>query len=72
MIPTILDMKVALLSHKVVFSHFHLQVGACIVNSKKKIVGIGYNGMPLGCDDDLMPWGKSSTNKLENKYMYGG
>lgn len=46
------------------------QVGACIVNSKKKIVGIGYNGMPLGCDDDLMPWGKSSTNNLENKYMY--
>ncbi|XP_045138164.1 deoxycytidylate deaminase-like isoform X1 [Portunus trituberculatus] len=46
------------------------QVGACIVNSKKKIVGIGYNGMPLGCNDDLMPWGKSSNNKLETKYMY--
>uniref|UniRef100_A0A0P4WGY5 Probable deoxycytidylate deaminase n=1 Tax=Scylla olivacea TaxID=85551 RepID=A0A0P4WGY5_SCYOL len=46
------------------------QVGACIVNSKKKIVGIGYNGMPLGCNDDLMPWGNSSSNKLETKYMY--
>ena len=24
------------------------QVGACIVNLDKKIVGIGYNGMPIG------------------------
>lgn len=46
------------------------QVGACIVNQSKKIVGIGYNGMPLGCSDDQLPWGKSSTNKLETKYMY--
>ena len=28
------------------------QVGACIVNPKKRIVGIGYNGFPYGCDDD--------------------
>ncbi|KAM7009571.1 deoxycytidylate deaminase-like isoform 2-T2 [Tautogolabrus adspersus] len=26
------------------------QVGACIVNQENKIVGIGYNGMPNGCD----------------------
>ena len=25
------------------------QVGACIVSPDKKIVGIGYNGFPLGC-----------------------
>ena len=24
------------------------QVGACIVNSEKKIVGVGYNGFPWG------------------------
>ena len=34
------------------------QVGACIVNQDNKIVGTGYNGMPNGCSDDDMPWGK--------------
>jgi dCMP deaminase len=46
------------------------QVGACIVDPTNKIVGIGYNGMPINCDDDLLPWGKESTNPLENKYLY--
>lgn len=32
----------------------HGQIGACIVNSDKKIVGIGYNGFPNGCDDDKL------------------
>ena len=39
------------------------QVGACIVNPEKRIVGIGYNGMPRGCPDDLLPWGKSSKEE---------
>ncbi|VDP90836.1 unnamed protein product [Echinostoma caproni] len=46
------------------------QVGACITNQEKKIVGIGYNGMPIGLSDDEMPWGKTSENQLENKYFY--
>jgi len=46
------------------------QVGACIVNPDKRIVGIGYNGMPRGCKDGHLPWGKSSSCELENKYMY--
>ncbi|XP_071517791.1 uncharacterized protein [Panulirus ornatus] len=46
------------------------QVGACIVNDENKIVGIGYNGMPRGCSDDKLPWGKCSSNALETKYMY--
>merc|ERR1719193_1459319 len=46
------------------------QVGACIVNNDNKIVGIGYNGMPRGCDDRELPWGKHSRNELENKYLY--
>ncbi len=32
------------------------QVGACIVNEEKKIVGVGYNGLPIGVSDDLAPW----------------
>ena len=47
------------------------QVGACIVNSEKKIVGIGYNGMPIGCSDDELPWNKESLDPLQTKYMYG-
>ncbi|XP_012255762.2 deoxycytidylate deaminase [Athalia rosae] len=46
------------------------QVGACIVNKDKKIVGVGYNGMPIGCDDDEFPWDKNSPNVLETKYLY--
>ena len=47
------------------------QVGACIVNKDKKIVGIGYNGMPNGCSDDELPWGKEAHDKLDTKYPYG-
>lgn len=47
------------------------QVGACIVNNDRKIVGVGYNGMPNGCSDDEMPWGKNALNPMESKYMYG-
>jgi hypothetical protein len=47
------------------------QVGACIVNTENKIVGIGYNGMPNGCSDDLLPWRRTAENKLDTKYPYG-
>ncbi|XP_064609771.1 deoxycytidylate deaminase-like [Liolophura sinensis] len=45
------------------------QVGACIVNSENKIVGIGYNGMPIGCSDDVMPWGREG-DILDQKRLY--
>lgn len=47
------------------------QVGACIVNSEKKIVGIGYNGMPNGCSDEELPWDREAENELDTKYPYG-
>ena len=46
------------------------QVGACIVNSDKKIVSVGYNGMPTGCDDDEMPWERSADSTLDTKYPF--
>uniref|UniRef100_A0A803W7C4 Deoxycytidylate deaminase n=2 Tax=Ficedula albicollis TaxID=59894 RepID=A0A803W7C4_FICAL len=46
------------------------QVGACIVNSENKIVGIGYNGMPNGCSDDALPWTRTGANRLDTKYPY--
>ena len=45
------------------------QVGACIVNDKNKIVGAGYNGLPIGCDDDEFPWEKRG-DFLDTKYPY--
>jgi len=45
------------------------QVGACIVNQKNKIVGAGYNGLPIGCNDNDFPWDKEG-NFLETKYPY--
>ena len=45
------------------------QVGACIVNRQNKIVGTGYNGMPMGCHDDEFPWSKQG-DFLETKYPY--
>lgn len=45
------------------------QVGACIVNEKNKIVGAGYNGLPMGCDDDQFPWEKQGAF-LDTKYPY--
>lgn len=45
------------------------QVGACIVNTKNKIVGAGYNGLPIGCDDDEFPWAKEG-DVLSTKYPF--
>ncbi len=45
------------------------QVGACVVNSRKRIIGIGYNGFPTGCSDDILPWGRDG-DYLDTKYPY--
>lgn len=47
------------------------QVGACIVNEQRRIVGVGYNGFPTGIPDESLPWAKSSPDgELETKYPY--
>ena len=45
------------------------QVGACIVNRDHKILSMGYNGMPVGCSDDLMAWDRDG-GPLDTKYLY--
>ncbi|SHI91326.1 dCMP deaminase [Clostridium cavendishii DSM 21758] len=45
------------------------QVGACIVDNNKKIIGIGYNGFPIGCSDDDFPW-ENKGEFLDTKYPY--
>ena len=42
------------------------QVGACIVNQEHKIVSVGYNGMPTGCNDDDMPWNGRVISSTRN------
>lgn len=46
------------------------QVGACIVDKHtNRILGQGYNGFPIGCNDDVFPW-KRDGEYLETKYPY--
>ncbi|MEG2459590.1 MAG: dCMP deaminase family protein [Clostridia bacterium] len=45
------------------------QVGACIVSQDNKILSVGYNGAPIGFDDEEMPWGREGEF-LNTKYAY--
>ncbi len=45
------------------------QVGACIVDQDHKVVSIGYNGFPRGCNDKIFPW-KREGSMLNTKYAY--
>lgn len=44
------------------------KVGACIVDENKKVVSIGYNGMPKGLDESKLSWEKGEG--LNSKYLY--
>lgn len=46
------------------------RVGACIVSTDNKILSIGYNGAPIGFDDDNdMPWDREGK-PLDTKYLF--
>ncbi len=45
------------------------QVGACIVSKDNKILSMGYNGFPKGCDDDEFPWDRDGET-YDTKYAY--
>lgn len=45
------------------------QVGACIVSPDNKILSIGYNGFPVGCSDENLPWDREGEF-LDTKYPY--
>ena len=46
------------------------QVGACIVSSDNRILSLGYNGMPIGCSDDVFPWEREGDSPYDMKYFY--
>ena len=45
------------------------QVGACLVLNQR-IVGLGYNGFPIGCSDDFLPWARQGKSPLHTKYPF--
>lgn len=45
------------------------QAGACIVNDKNIILGLGYNGFPRGCGDGDLPWSREG-GFCDSKYAY--
>ncbi len=45
------------------------QVGACIVNKDRRVMGLGYNGFPAGCSDDEFPWEREGCPN-DTKYPY--
>ena len=46
------------------------QVGCCIVSDSHKILSMGYNGLPAGCNDDDFPWNREGDVLDETKYAY--
>lgn len=48
------------------------QTGACIVDSENKIVGVGYNGLPKGLDDNNERFWKDEddNDSVNSKHSY--
>ena len=46
------------------------QVGCCIVNQDKRIVAVGYNGLPKNCIDEEYPWANRVGELQDTKYAY--
>ena len=45
------------------------QVGACIAGRDNRILSVGYNGTPIGLEDDEFPW-DASDDPLRDKHSY--
>jgi len=46
------------------------QVGAVIVGKNKRILSLGYNGLPAGMSDDEDVWNREGDDELRLKYTY--
>lgn len=46
------------------------QVGACVVSDTNHVLSLGYNGTPVGFDDDDFPWDAEPDDPLNTKYPY--
>lgn len=45
------------------------QVGACIADIHNRILSVGYNGTPIGYDDNDFPWA-TTDDPLTDKHSY--
>ena len=45
------------------------QVGACIADEQNRILSVGYNGTPIGIEDEDFPW-ESSDDPVLDKHSY--
>ena len=46
------------------------QVGCCLVDDDNRILSLGYNGFPIGCNDDEFPWDREANSSYDTKYNY--
>jgi dCMP deaminase len=45
--------------------------GACIVTPDNRIIGVGYNGLPRGCDDqDPIYWDDNDEDPFRSRHSY--
>jgi dCMP deaminase len=45
--------------------------GACIATPEQRIIGVGYNGLPRGCDDgDPVYWSDDDGNAFNSRHSY--
>jgi dCMP deaminase len=45
--------------------------GACIASADNKILGVGYNGLPRGCDDnDPTYWADDDNDPFQSRHSY--
>jgi dCMP deaminase len=45
--------------------------GACIVTPDHRIIGVGYNGLPRGCDDqDPVYWSDDDSDPFRSRHSY--
>lgn len=45
--------------------------GACIVTPDNRIIGVGYNGLPRGCDDqDPIYWADDDNDPFHSRHSY--
>lgn len=45
-------------------------VGACLVDSKNRIISTGYNGFPCGIPSNLLPCDREAEDPIDTKYAY--
>lgn len=46
------------------------QVGACIVDSSNRVIGLGYNGLPRGMKANSIDWDRTIKEFMDVKYTY--